>query len=1230
MKRFVCFVFALLCCPWWLHAQVSTGHVRGLITDRTEAVIPAADITLRNIETGVERKGQSNEAGLYSFPSVVPGQYRLIVEYPGLQRFEATFTVRLQQETLVNVVLEVGASATVVEVTDLTPVIRADSATLGHVLENQRIQQLPINGRSHQALLATVPGIDSTGIPQAYGMRTNTTATVFDGSQVNEIWEGWDFGRPPGLDAVEELNVEVSNSSAKYSQPTTIVMSSKSGTNEVHGSAFWTNRNSGYGVARRRQDNYEKPPYRNRNEYGVSFGGPLVLPGYNGKNKTFWFAAWEASREVENNTEFWTVPTAAMRAGDFRGLVDSQGRQYKIYDPLTTDPVTGERQQISYLGVPNMIDPARLSPTAKYLFSVTPLPTLPGVNPLVDDNWVGPIRGTNFSYTYSVRVDHRFSDRDLVYVRYSKGKVDETYEYPNQVMLDGVSNLTRRNWPNRTLGATWLRVVSPTLTNEVVITGSRDIHRRGAGDFETNYTNDVLGLPNPFKAVNWPTFNGLELRDDDGLQYSGESPFWLITNYVTLQDNATKVLGKHELQFGIQARLEIVDKSAAPEAGGFSAETLATSLLDPDSSHDNPLATPRTGHGLANLYLGALNYGAQYQRPWFHFRRQEYTPYFHDTWKVTQQLTLNFGLRYEMRTPLHDRDGTLLTFDFDRKAYVVGTSVDDFVQRGGTLPSILSSLRSFGGDIISSSEAGLPKDLIHRNWKQFGPRLGFAYRLSSGSRPVVIRGGYRISYYPQKLQDWVGAQTSSPPVGASFENSLTNTALSPDGLPNYGLRSIPQYLAGINTPDSIIDPTDTRLLSRGFDARFLDPNHKDGRVQDWNLTIEREILPQTLLRVAYVGNYSDRQQQWVAYNNETPEYIWYATRGELLPTGEFASVATRPFDQTTYGDINLFSPVGYGRHNSFQFEIERRYDNGFGFQVFYRTARTLLTNQDTDGTQDGETILSANQFLPGAVPSDIDARNRFLNYRLDTNTPRHQIRWNFIVDLPFGRGKKYGSNASGWVDKLIGGWQIAGLGQWRTRYWELPTDIYPQSSKEIEEYKYKYPIQDCRSGACQPGYLWWNGYIPANQINSHDEDGKPNGVMGVPDNYKPAAQPLIPWGQTSLPANAPADTDVSEFWDSNTVWVPLKDGSVERTDFDNGLHPWRNQFRQGPNQWFQDASLFKFVSLTEQLKLRINLDVFNVFNNPNNPGGVGGDGILRTRNSGSAARVMQVSLRLLW
>ena len=143
-------------------------------------------------------------------------------------------------------------------------------------------------------------------------------------------------------------------------------------------------------------------------------------------------------------------------------------------------------------------------------------------------------------------------------------------------------------------------------------------------------------------------------------------------------------------------------------------------------------------------------------------------------------------------------------------------------------PAILTALRSFGGNLISYKDAGLPQKLSYQNWKELGPRLGFAYRALDGKKAFVIRGGYRMSYYPQKLQDWVGSQSGSVPVGASFQNTVSNTALSPDGLPNYGLRSVPQYVAGVNTPDSIINTNDTRLLARGFDVGVLDPRSHRG------------------------------------------------------------------------------------------------------------------------------------------------------------------------------------------------------------------------------------------------------------------------------------------------------------------------------------------------------------------------------------------------------------------
>jgi hypothetical protein len=194
---------------------------------------------------------------------------------------------------------------------------------------------------------------------------------------------------------------------------------------------------------------------------------------------------------------------------------------------------------------------------------------------------------------------------------------------------------------------------------------------------------------------------------------------------------------------------------------------------------------------------------------------------------------------------------------------------------------------------------------------------------------------------------------------------VTNGSLQTDC--ELGLRSVPQYIAGVNTPDSIINTTDTRLLARGFNAGFLDPHHTDGRVQDWNVTFEKEIMDNTVMRVGYIGNYGDKQQQEVHYNDATPDYIWYATTKTPLPTGPFANVATRPYDQQTYGNITLYAPTGYGRYNGVQVELERRFNKGIGYQIFWNHGNTYLINRDTDYS--GSRCNAKHQYLPSRLCS---------------------------------------------------------------------------------------------------------------------------------------------------------------------------------------------------------------------------------------------------------------------
>ncbi|MGB9605932.1 MAG: carboxypeptidase-like regulatory domain-containing protein, partial [Bryobacteraceae bacterium] len=394
--------------------QASTSSVNGTVRDQTGAVVPKATVTLTNTATNVSLKTTTNEVGFYLFRGIVPGIYRLMVEAEGFQKFEGGVTVQVQQTATVNVTLTVGPTTTQVSVEDVTPMVVTDSPTLGHTLERSRIEQLPINGRALTTLLQTVPGMEGT---RAFGLRDFSFEMVLDGAALADRYS-WHTVTPrqPGLDSVQEFRVENNASSAKFSRPTTIVVTTRGGTNQLHGSLFETNRNSGYGVARRREDFWKKASYLNRNEFGFTAGGPVYLPKlYNGRNRTFWFTSTEWYREISSVTIQASLPTQAMREGNLAGFTNAAGNPITIYDPWTTDSVTWSR-----LPFPNnQLPKSRQSPLSKYLLEYTPLPTHPEVNGFAAPNYTGSWPPTNYQWTTSTRFDHRLTDRHSFYFRYT-------------------------------------------------------------------------------------------------------------------------------------------------------------------------------------------------------------------------------------------------------------------------------------------------------------------------------------------------------------------------------------------------------------------------------------------------------------------------------------------------------------------------------------------------------------------------------------------------------------------------------------------------------------------------------------------------------------------------------------------------------------------------------------------------------------------------------------------
>jgi len=1223
-SRLLCLLLAvLLTAPAW--PQASTASVSGTVRDQSAAVIPAATVTLINKGTNVTTKTIANGAGFYLFPGVLPGPYLLSAEAPGMQKFEGSLTVQVQQNTVVNITLNVGQTATEVAVRDVTPMVQTDSPTLSHTLERTRIEQLPLGGRVLTNLLSTVPGMEGT---RAFGLRQMSFEMSLDGAPQADRYS-WNNVAPrqPGLDSIQEFRVENNTSSARYSRPTSIIATTRGGTNAIHGSVFETNRNSGYGVARRRQDTFTKAPFLNRNEFGFSVGGPVYIPKiYNGKNRTFWFTSWEWSRQVSASTLQASLPTAEMRNGNMAGFVNSQGNPITIYDPWTTDSTTWSR--LPYAN--NQLPQSKMSPLAKFLLPVTPLPTLTGINPFNAPNYIGQWTPRNTQYTGATRIDHKLGEKDSFYARYSQGdfsNLSQTTSIPSLDRVKVPGNTYSFLNPNWSFAVSHVRTFSPTFFNELLVTGTRTKMDNNTGDPTVCY-DCAMGLPNPFNSNQWPSMTSMGFNGSYAFGSVNGTGFYAF--YGIIDDNATKIVGKHELQFGFHFRPDRMNLlPQQQQAGGsFSWGSTGTSLYDPTTSRTNPAAMPFTGDQFANLYLGLGRYNNQLNRGMFYGRSREYAWYFQDNWRVTRRLTLNLGMRYDLFPPYYEKYNSISGFDPSDKSVVLGAPLEKLYAMGITFPSIVNRLSSFGMKFKTWDQAGLPEHMVNTSLDGWGPRMGFAYRMGDGARSFVVRGGYRISYFHFVMGGWAARMRMNPPMTARFYGPWGDPEqglYSPDGIGNWWLRNPPQFISGQNTTD-LVQPSDAKSLGRGCcGVSYFNTEMPDPRVQDWNLTVEKEIMANTVARAGYFGNHSTRLEQKYNFNDSTPAYVWYQTTHTPTPTGEFSQVALRPLENTYWGYIERWQNTGWGNSNGIQLEVERRYSKGVAFQLFYVLNNVMKAGGDSyDLTSN---INELNQYMPGAVPTDVNARNRMLNYQRDASIPKHRVRWNFLVDLPIGKGKPVLGNAGKWLDRLVGGWQIAGMGSLSTTWQAMATGLFPTGTK-LETYGYKYPIEDCTSGVCYPGYLWNNGYIPAYRINSVDaKTGKPNGYMGVPADYKPAFQPLWPYPADYLSRSA---TDpMYQWYGTNTIWIPLNTGIVQRQAW-GGLDPLRQQYYPSTRQWGLDASAFKSVPITESMNVRFTADFFNVFNHPGNPSSVASTGFLSTRNSGSGARTLQLSLRLTW
>ncbi len=1173
-------------------AQTGIGVVKGTVKDATGALVPGVKLTITNSGTNQARGGVSNDTGSYYLTSLPPGGYNLVAEARGFKKWSGTLALQVGETAVVDIALEVGSVEAVVEVAGVAPIITTEGAAISDVKDALRIRQLPLNGRSIVNLFNLTPGVEGGGNPRVNGLKVGSVEMLLDGVSLVDRFGGGVNRVQPGLDTIEEFRIETTGSNAQYSRPATVEMVTKSGTNQFHGSAFFTHRNNFGGLRARQRQDGNTPAKLIRNEFGLSAGGPVLLPKiYDGRNKTFWFAAYEGSRQRQLSFIRDTVPTTAMWGGDFSQIINTAGRQTNIFDPLTTG-ANGTRTPFAG----NLIPRTRLNPIFATMEGVSHLPT----------SAINPFQGANMEEYYSsivdtgsttVKVDHRFSDKDSIAGRFTRttrhnAQTGGRFGSPRAGLSNGFGT-GRGDVPIHSFSLRHTHLFSPTLFHDLLLLSHRTANSGGTlADF-TNWAS-TLGLPNPFGVTGWPTIGASaygwdsDNKKDERLTAHG------------VESNSTWIKGKHTVKFGGKLRFEYNNVRELQQAqGSHTFGNAWTANYDPASD----AAVPFTGDGLASMALGLPTFlSNQYNRGYFYFEQKEVGLYVHDTWKVTPRLTLDLGVRWDKWTAYQEKYNRLVNVDlntFQNKFEVITPGNVKMEELQGIPPAVLASWAKRGLQWRTAQDAGFPSNLVPADNNNFGPRIAAAFRLTE---KFVLRGGYGEYFWTMPLSQILQTSRTNPPLNLRFTNPLGTL----DGTSTFAVRSLPrpEYYVGRATVDTegiIALPVNAQSIMP-WDVRAW----RDGRARAFNLSLEREMMRNTALRLSYIGNQGRDLEQRFALNSQEAEFNYVARTGQNPPSNRDLLRLNNNWN------LNPANHTGYSNTHSLQAEVERRYSNGLAFQVFYVFSRSRTTS-DEGGFSAGNGNINAtngisqvpeNILLLGGGSNSYDQLLKLVHYN-SANVPAQRVRWNGVYDLPFGRGKKIGSNAHGLLNHLIGGWQIATIGEWRGGNWLSVTAGEYLSGDPTLSADQRLLL----TFAGRPQRLWFRGdFNPA--LASNVDAG--------------ALLALVPANQADRllrPAGPRLD---------NTLPQTLANGTTRFTPIGATVNPNARAFFRGPGAWNLDLSLFKNFQLSEKAQLRFTADFFNAPNHPldGNPNAT--TGLQDLSAQPNEPRIIQFSARVSW
>jgi outer membrane receptor protein involved in Fe transport len=1001
-----------------LYAQSPQGTITGTVSDAQGGRVANATVTALHVATNQRFTGVSSSDGVYAIPSLPIGQFEVTVTASGFSTTKQTGVVlEVAQRLRLDLTLQVGEVSTTVTITEGVSRVQTEASSLGATIERKRIENLPLNGRHVLDLVKLVPGVQprvrgTDGFAQVdnqafsqisfNGGPTYGNQIYLDGG-MNTIPVHNELGVVPLLDSVEEFKVHTNALAAEFGQSNGGVISfvTKSGTNEFHGSLYEFVRNDVFDarnafLTQRDPITGRTKPVLRFNQYGGTFGGPLYLPRFgeggpvfrSGRDRTFFFVGYERWNHRQANINRSTVPTPAERNGDFSNTRDGTGRLITIYDPATTQANPGG----GFIRDPfpgNIIPTNRMDPLSLRVLAYMPLPNVAPNNAFTNSQNYLSLQGFPTDQgEFSARIDHNIGENDRIFGRYTGTRNTRMNRAWGLGPADTDARDDQRDNHNIIIGQT--HVFSPTVLNE----------------FRANATRQYLVFVHPSFDQGWPAMLGFPAifpQDAfppvqiDGLLAIGAARGGFAGGHrrqhtVQLSDSLTWTKGRHVIKLGTDqrwTRLNFVNR--VNPSGNF---TFGSGLTN------NPLSPAGTGVSFATFLLGEVSSGSQSVRPFFSFHSWSNGSYVQDDIKVTRRLTLNLGLRYDLYSGPVERWNRSSNFD-------------PFITNPETgLPGVLQ----YAG-VTKDRHFTLPPKT------NFAPRIGFAYDVT-GDGKMAVRAGYGIIYSGLESGDTAGDAANS--LGFSIDTAFVAAGGGP-------VKAF-QFSQG---PATLLQPRGTAGGPSAFrgapTVTYQALEAPTPYVQQWNLTLQRELPWQWVVSAIYAGNrgihlfganYDLNQLDprhfalgLALQDQVTNPFFGQIATGALSGRTVARSQLLRPYPD--YLNIRTLANHGAASPNHyFQFIGEKRFSHGLAAMVSYTNSKLINDS------------ASSNQGNGAGGDFRIGRLNRRQDRALDEGDVSQRLVVSSVYELPFGPGRHF--LKGGVLSHVIGGWQLNTIVTWET------------------------------------------------------------------------------------------------------------------------------------------------------------------------------------------------------